>query len=104
MKESWFKRAVDWAKIKLIDPSTMQEVPGKLVTILIKKSETHPDKWCLVHDGTKVTLLVPPGGKLWSSANRTMLVGAEWELRDEIARLELDFDEDDDDDFGVADA
>lgn len=54
----------------------------------IKKSDSYPKHWCLVHDGKTVIALVPPGGKTWVGANRTMLIGTEKELRKKIKQLE----------------
>lgn len=67
----------------------MQEIKAKQVYFFIKQSDDHPDKWCLVHDKTKVIVLIPPGGKTWVNKNPVMLVGTEQELRDEIKRLNL---------------
>ncbi len=71
----------------------MQEVTGELTEVIIKKSDSYPDLWCMVHDGEKIIAIVPPGGKIWASEYRTMVVGTSQELRDEINRLELEYSE-----------
>lgn len=53
----------------------------KIKDIPIKKSDSYPEFWCLVHSKEKVLALVPPGSKVWAGTNHTMLVGTEKELR-----------------------
>ncbi len=88
----WLAAVVTWVRelfTSTTGTSTLEEVTGEVVEILVKKSEDYPEKWCLVHDEKYIIRLRPPGGSIWVGADRIMLVGSEAELRAVIDHLSL---------------